>query len=113
LIVEALTAGLCGSGRADKPTGGGSPVFIQVIDPQAFAGLLRSNGRRAGWRKPAAPASRDRGLRRCACRATRPTRRQAQLAGGVELHPSIIPGLQAWADKFGITVPRALATAGG
>jgi hypothetical protein len=40
-------------------------------------------------------------------------RRQAQLAGGVELHPSIIPGLQAWVDKFGIAVPRTLAPASG
>jgi hypothetical protein len=40
-------------------------------------------------------------------------RRQAQLARGVELHSSIMPGLQAWADKFGIAVPRALVTASG
>jgi len=109
LIVEALTAGLCGSGRADKPTGGGSPVFIQVIDPEAFAGAAALK-REASWLAQACRASKPRpGV--AAVRMpgdTANARRQAQLAGGVELHPSIIPGLEAWADRFGIGVPRAL-----
>jgi LDH2 family malate/lactate/ureidoglycolate dehydrogenase len=114
LMVEALTAGLCGNGRADKPTGGGSPVFIQVIDPAAFAGLAALK-REATWLAQACRSSKPRpgvaGVRMPGDTAN--ARRQAQLAGGVELHSSIIPGLQAWADKFGIAVPRARVPASG
>ena len=39
LVVEALTAGLAGFGRADTPEGWGGTVFVQVLDPEAFCGL--------------------------------------------------------------------------
>jgi L-lactate dehydrogenase len=39
LVVEALTGGLAGHGRADPPEGWGATVFLQMLDPQAFGGL--------------------------------------------------------------------------
>ena len=109
LMVEVLTAGLCGSGRADKPTGGGSPVFIQVIAPDAFAGVAALK-REASWLAQACRASKPRpGV--AAVRMpgdTANTLRQAQLAKGVELYPSIMPDLEGWTHKFGIAVPRPL-----
>ena len=39
LLIEALTAGLAGFGRADPPEGWGGTVFVQVLDPEAFGGL--------------------------------------------------------------------------
>ncbi len=39
LLVEALTAGLAGFGRADPTEGWGGTVFVQVLDPEAFGGL--------------------------------------------------------------------------
>src|SRR5436309_3358908 len=33
LLIEAMTAGLAGHGRADSPTGWGGSVFVQVLDP--------------------------------------------------------------------------------
>ena len=39
LLAEALTQGLSGFGRADKPAGSPVGIFLQVIDPQAFSGL--------------------------------------------------------------------------
>src|SRR4029079_9257149 len=39
LLVEALTAGLAGFGRADPHEGWGGTVFVQVLDPRAFGGL--------------------------------------------------------------------------
>src|SRR5207249_10876538 len=39
LMIEALTAGLSGFGRADPTEGWGATVFVQVLDPEAFAGL--------------------------------------------------------------------------
>lgn len=38
LMIEALTQGLSGQGRADAPARWGGNVFLQVMDPQAFAG---------------------------------------------------------------------------
>ena len=38
LLIEALTAGLTGFGRADPSEGWGATVFVQVLDPQAFGG---------------------------------------------------------------------------
>jgi len=33
------------------------------------------------------------------------SRRQRQRAGGVELHPTIMPALIPWAEKLGVAVP--------
>lgn len=38
LMVEALTQGLSGQGRLDAPKRWGGNVFLQLLDPQAFAG---------------------------------------------------------------------------
>jgi L-lactate dehydrogenase len=38
LMIEALSQGLSGHGRADAPTRWGGNVFLQVLDPQFFAG---------------------------------------------------------------------------
>ncbi|MEZ5039916.1 MAG: Ldh family oxidoreductase [Saprospiraceae bacterium] len=39
IMVEAMTAALSGHGRADEPKGWSSSVFLQIIDPTAFAGM--------------------------------------------------------------------------
>jgi LDH2 family malate/lactate/ureidoglycolate dehydrogenase len=39
LIVEALSQGLSGHGRKDQPTRWGGNVFLQIINPEFFAGL--------------------------------------------------------------------------
>ena len=38
LIVEALTSGLAGHGRSEKPAPWSASVFLQLIDPDAFGG---------------------------------------------------------------------------
>lgn len=38
LMVEALTGGLAGHGRREAPTRWGANVFLQLLDPAAFAG---------------------------------------------------------------------------
>ena len=70
LVVEALTAGLAGHGRADPPVGWGGTVFVQVLDPAAFGGLdafrrqmdhVARRGPRfeaAPWRRSRAPPRR-------------------------------------------------------
>jgi L-lactate dehydrogenase len=108
LLVEVLTAGLCGTGRADKPSGGGAPVFVQVIHPGAFAGVAALK-REASWLaqacrsskpRPGVPAVRMPG-------DTALMKRSAQLSQGVELYHSIMPSLKPWAVKFGMAVPEA------
>ena len=110
LWVEAVTGGLAGFGRADPKEGWGATVFVQIIDPQAFAGLdaftrqtqgiadaCRSNPPRAGCATVRLPG--DNGHRK----------RAAQLNDGVTLHPDILPALQPLAERYGVVVPEALA----
>lgn len=103
LLVEALTGGLSGHGRADPPEGWGATVFLQVIDPRAFAGLAEFT-RQTSHVAEACRASRvplgaqavrlpgERGLRLA----------QEQASAGVELYPSIMPALTTWAQKLGV-----------
>jgi LDH2 family malate/lactate/ureidoglycolate dehydrogenase len=110
LVVEALTAGLAGFGRADPTEGWGGTVFVQVLDPEAFGGLeafrrqMDHLVRAAHESKPRAGVDRVRlpgegGLRR----------RREQLANGVALYPAIVPALGPWAAKLGVAIPTALA----
>ena len=106
LMVEALTAGLAGFGRADPKEGWGATVFVQIIDPQAFAGVepftqqmqgiadaCRSNPPRTGGSAVRLPG--DKGL----------ARRADQLRDGIVLNAEILPALQPWAQKFGVEMP--------
>ena len=110
LLVEALTGGLGGHGRADPKEGWGATVFLQIIDPRAFAGLD------AFTRQTDTVTDR--------CRASKPAQAgkpvrtpgegglklsDKQLRDGVELYPSIMPSLAPWAEKYGVTEPIAVA----
>jgi LDH2 family malate/lactate/ureidoglycolate dehydrogenase len=103
LLVEALTGGLAGYGRADRPEGWGATVFLQVFDPRLFgsheafvrqtehvAAACRAVPPRQGFERVRMPG--ETGLRR----------RAEQLANGVELYPAILPALKPWAEKLGV-----------
>jgi LDH2 family malate/lactate/ureidoglycolate dehydrogenase len=109
LLVEALTGGLAGHGRADEKEGWGATVFLQIIDPSAFAGT-------AAFMRQTGEVTRQ-------CRASRPARpgqavrtpgeRGLALANdqgeqGVALYASILPALAPWAEKLGVAMPPAL-----
>jgi LDH2 family malate/lactate/ureidoglycolate dehydrogenase len=108
LLVEALTGGLAGHGRADPREGWGATVFVQVIDPRAFSGIdafTRQTGavvRQCHESRPAHPGSavRTPGEKGLALA-------QSQRADGVELHPSILPMLAPWAARLGVEMPVA------
>ena len=106
LLVEALTGGLAGHGRADPDEGWTATVFLQVFAPALFAGDSEFR--------------RQTEFVAAACRATPPRagfgrvrlpgesaleRRKAQLAHGVDLHPGILPALTPWAEKLGVALP--------
>ena len=106
LMVEALTAGLSGHGRADPPEGWGGTVFVQVLDPEAFGGIAAFKRqmdhmvRASHESKPRAGVERVRlpgeaGMKRL----------RDQRARGVALYPTIMPALLPWAQKLGIAVP--------
>jgi L-lactate dehydrogenase len=105
LLIEALTSGLGGHGRADAPQGWGASVFISLYDPSAFGGqeaflrqmdwiaqACRSNPPRPDTGQVRMPG--DRGI----------ARRAEQLRDGVTLHPTIVPMLAELAQKYGVAL---------
>jgi LDH2 family malate/lactate/ureidoglycolate dehydrogenase len=106
LMVDAFTTGLAGAGRATKSASAGTPVFLQLIDPNAFGG-------EEAFRREA-------GFLAKVCRSSRPrpgidtvrmpgdaalARRRSQLDRGIKLYPSIMPDLMPWADKLKVVPP--------
>jgi LDH2 family malate/lactate/ureidoglycolate dehydrogenase len=109
LLVEALTAGLAGHGRADTPEGWGGTVFVQVLDPEAFGGLSAFR-RQMDFVAAAARNAKPRpGVDRVRLPGERGLARyRDQLAHGVALYPTILASLAAWARKYDVSEPTAL-----
>jgi len=110
LMVESLTQGLGGFGRADSPKGWGASVFVQVHDPDAFGGI-EAFRRQTGW---LAKACRDTppvpGMEAVRLPGERGLahKRRAN-AEGLSLYPGILDTMQPYAAKFGIAPPAAIA----
>ena len=106
LLVEALTAGLGGFGRADPAEGWGAAVFLQVLDPAAFGGA-DAFVRQTRWLADAAqgvpPVPGGPPVRLPGGRGLE--RKRAAAADGLRLHPSILPGLAPWAERFRVDAP--------
>ena len=106
IMIEALTAALGGHGRADRPTEWGASVFLQLIDPDCFAGtdsFLRESTFLADYCRAAPVAEGDPPVQMPGDRALK--RRADQLAGGVELHDGIMDKLKEWGAKYGVEPP--------
>ena len=110
LLVEALTGGLSGHGRADASEGWTATVFLQVIHPALFGGeadflrqtthladACRATPPRTGFERVRLPG--ESGLRK----------RATQLADGVQLYPGILNALQPWATRWSIEAPRPVS----
>jgi LDH2 family malate/lactate/ureidoglycolate dehydrogenase len=110
LAIEALTGGLAGFGRADVVEGWGATVCVRLTDPDAFAGLAAFTWQ-TDWIAQAchdsAPRDPSRPVRLPGERAL--ARKREQLQRGVALHPSILPGLERWAQRFGAPAPQPIA----
>lgn len=107
--VEALTSGLAGHGRADSPEGWGASVFLQIIDPAAFAGkdaFVRETTRLAELCHETPVAAGKPPVRLPGERAL--ARRAAQLESGVTLRAGILESLRPWADRLGVPMPPGL-----
>ena len=108
-MIEALTAGLAGFGRADPGEGWGATIFVQAIDPEAFGGdaafrrqldhmveLSHGSKPRPGVDRVRLPG--EAGLRR----------RREQRRHGVALYPAILPTLLPWGARLGVAPPAAV-----
>ncbi len=106
LLVEALTMGLSGHGRAEPIEGWTNEAFVQVLNPELFGGrsaflrqmtwladACRNTQPRPGVERVRLPG--ETGLRR----------REQQLRDGVELRSSILPTLEPWASKLAVKLP--------
>ncbi len=107
LMTEALTQGLSGHGRTKGTVGMRAELFLQVIDPNAFAGLgafRRETGHladlcRAAAPRPGMPPVRVPGQRGLALR------REAK-EKGVPLASRITQPLAALGARHGLTLPQ-------
>lgn len=110
LLVEALTQGLAGFGRADTPKGTNASVFLQVIDPTAFAGGTAFT-RQTEWLAEACRTNEPRpGIERVRLPGESAAQRKRQaLAEGVTLHEGVFVKLMAEAARLEIEIPPLLA----
>jgi L-lactate dehydrogenase len=111
LLVEALTSGLAGHGRAEEPKQWGASVFLMLVDPDRFGGrdaFVRETSRLAELCRatPVAPGAPPVRLPGAAALA----RRAQQLADGVELHPTALVKLAPWAEKLRVAMPTSLGS---
>jgi len=109
LTVEAMTQGLSGYGRAERPTIWGANVYVQVMDPAAFGGV-ENYLRETSWvadlcRQSPPPAGKPK-VRLPGELASQ--RRRKGLADGLALYPGIMTGLEGWAEKLKVALPKAL-----
>jgi LDH2 family malate/lactate/ureidoglycolate dehydrogenase len=113
LLVEALTGGLAGHGRADPREGWGATVFVQIIDPRAFGGMdafNRQMGAVAQQCHASKPAQGNTAVRTPGERGLALAKQQRDK--GLNLHPSVMPMLEPWARKLEVAVPRDRTAAG-
>ncbi len=109
LLVEALTCGLAGYGRADDPDTWGASVFLQVIDPEAFGGkaaFQKQNQVLVDACKSSRPIHEDRPVRLPGSRAFQLRAEQKQI--GVKLYKSIVPGLKVAAERYKLEFPKTV-----
>src|SRR5512134_3810134 len=106
LLVEALALALPGYGRAQQPDAFGQGVFVQAVDPAAFAGrdrFLRETDHLAA----ACRASRPRpGVERVRVPGERALASMSeQLRDGVRISDAAVARLEPWMKKTGVGLP--------
>ncbi len=105
-MVEALSQGLGGFGRADHPTNWGCSVFVQVFDPALFAGaeaFTRQTAFTAQACRDTPPRDPAHPLRLPGAQAMAGLRRAR--AEGLVLRPGILAALAPHAARLGVAAP--------
>ena len=109
LLVESLTAGMAGHGRADPKEGWGATVHITVYDLAAFGGtqdFLRQMDHVADRCRHNVPIDPQRPVRMPGEKGLRLLREQS--VQGVRLHDSIAPSLTELEQKYQVWLKDAL-----
>jgi LDH2 family malate/lactate/ureidoglycolate dehydrogenase len=106
LLVEALTQGLSGYGRADLEQGWGASVFVQVFDPAQFIGF-DPFARQSGWVADAChgnpPIDADRPVRLPGAAALAGLRRAR--TKGLMPAAGLLEALLPWGNRLGVAPP--------
>ncbi|MBI3223344.1 MAG: Ldh family oxidoreductase, partial [Nitrosomonadales bacterium] len=108
LLVESITAGLAGHGRADPPEGWGATVHITLHDLNAFGGkaaFLRQMDHIAQQCRASTPIDPARPVRLPGEGGLK--RRDVQLRDGVVLHASIAESLRDAQQRYGVALEDA------
>jgi len=109
LMVEMLTHGLGGFGRLDSEPRWGANVFLQLLDPAAFAGrdaFLRQMDYLTGRCHANAPIDPANPVRMPGEMAQRRIR-EANVSG-IDVAPKVLEALAAAAGRYGVTLPDPL-----
>ena len=106
LMVEAMTGGLAGYGRADDEHGWGATVMIRVTDPEAFGGRAAFD-RQLDWLADACietpPVDDERPVRLPGWRGLE--RKREALESGLRLNPTVLDGLRRLAEANNVDIP--------
>ncbi len=110
LMIEAMTQGLAGFGRANSGHVWGASVMVLVFEPALFGG---SDGfvEQTGWLRRACTESAPRpdvDQVRLPGQAGLARKREA-MAKGVRLHEGILANLEKWSSTLGVPKPEPLA----
>jgi L-lactate dehydrogenase len=111
LMIEALSQGLSGHGRADAPARWGGNVFLQVIDPAFFAGrdaFIEQTDHLSRQCRANRPIDPARPVRMPGDQAAR-LEQQAR-AQGIAYAPAAWEALAGWARRLGVELPATAAT---
>ncbi|WP_394791908.1 Ldh family oxidoreductase [Rhodoferax sp.] len=107
LMTEALSQGLSGQGRADQPARWGGNVFLQVLDPEFFAGgeaFTRQTSYFAEQCRSSTPIRPEQPVRIPGDQAAQHiARAQAQ---GLAFDAATWDRLQGWAQQLKVAVPE-------
>lgn len=106
LMVEAMTSGLGGHGRKDRPQGWGASVHVQVIDPEFLGGVAALKSELATFAQAVAsnpPLDPARPPRLPGAQGMRNWRRAE--AQGVALPPDVTAELRSAAEEAGLPYP--------
>lgn len=109
LMVEMLTHGLAGFGRPDSEKRWGANVFLQILDPDAFAGreaFLRQMDFLTDRCHDNAPIDPEQPVRMPGEMAQK--RMRIARESGIELPPAVLEALAKTARRFGIELPAPL-----
>ncbi|MCB1494516.1 MAG: Ldh family oxidoreductase [Bauldia sp.] len=109
LVVESLSQGLSGDKRAPQPGYWGAAIFIQIFEPEAFAGravFTDATSELVSLCHASRPAVGVEKVRLPGERAL--ARKHDAMRHGLALYPGIIDKLAPWAETFGVAMPATI-----